>query len=58
MVLSTHGVKDVGLPPASPSDKESLPVVSDGKILKIGTPKIIADTIIVPEVEKLGFTEH
>lgn len=26
MVLSTHGVKDVGLPPASPSDKESLPV--------------------------------
>ena len=28
MVLSTHGVQDVGLPPASPSDDESLPVVS------------------------------
>ena len=28
MILSTHGVKDVGLPPASPSDAESLPTVS------------------------------
>lgn len=25
MILSTHGVKDVGLPPASPSEEESLP---------------------------------
>ena len=28
MVLSTHGVKDVGLPPASPSEQESIPAVS------------------------------
>ena len=28
MVMSTHGVKDVGLPPASPSEGECLPVVS------------------------------
>ena len=27
MVLSTHGVQDVGPPLASPSDDESLPVV-------------------------------
>lgn len=35
MVLSTHGVKDVGLPPASPSDKESLPVDENSTLFLI-----------------------